>query len=59
MRKERTAALRGVNPGLGASEPDSINTLIAYAAKSGSAAEDGDADHSIQKTDATSSFVPG
>jgi hypothetical protein len=46
MKKERTAALRGVNPGLGAVETSSTNTLIAYAARAGSEAEDGDGDHS-------------
>jgi hypothetical protein len=60
MRKERTAALRGINPGLGASEPSSINTLIAYAAKSGSTAEDGDSDHSpFAAALINSLFVPG
>jgi hypothetical protein len=60
MRKERTAALRGINPGLGASEPSSINTLIAYAAKSGSAAEDGDSDHSpFASALINNLFVPG
>src|ERR1700693_4810694 len=46
MKKERTAALRGVNPGLGAIEPSATNTLIAYAARAGSQAEDGEGDHS-------------
>src|ERR1700688_951777 len=60
MKKERTAALRGINPGLGASEPSSINTLIAYAAKSGSAAEDGESDHSpFALALINNLFVPG
>ena len=60
MRKERTAALRGINPGLSASEPSSINTLIAYAAKSGSTAEDGDNDHSpFAGALINNLFVPG
>ena len=46
MKKEPTAASRGINPGLGAVEPSSTNTLIAYAARAGSEAEDGDGDHS-------------
>jgi hypothetical protein len=46
MKKEPTAASRGLNPGLGAVEPSSTNTLIAYAARAGSEAEDGDGDHS-------------
>lgn len=46
MKKERTAALRGISPGLGAVEPSGTNTLIAYAARAGSQAEDGDGDHS-------------
>ena len=50
MKRQRTAAVRGagwVNPGLGRVEPTSgSSTLIAYAAKQGFAAEDGDADHS-------------
>jgi hypothetical protein len=60
MKQERTAALRGINPGLGAVEPSSINTLIAYAAKAGSAAEDGDGDHSPFATALLDNlFVPG
>ena len=46
MKKEPTATSRGINPGLGAVEPSSTNTLIAYAARAGSEAEDGDGDHS-------------
>jgi uncharacterized caspase-like protein len=46
MKHQRSAALRGITPGLGAVEPSSINTLVAYAAKAGSAAEDGESEHS-------------
>src|SRR6202051_3137532 len=46
IKKEPTAASRGINPGLGAVELGSTNTLIAYAARAGSEAEDGDGDHS-------------
>lgn len=35
-----------MNPGLAMVEPTGNNTLIAYAAKAGSAADDGDSDHS-------------
>ena len=46
MKRQRTAALRGVTAGLGKVEPTGMNTLIAFAAKGGSPAEDGDTDHS-------------
>ncbi len=46
MRRESRAALRAVSAGLGKVEPSSTDTLIAYAAKAGSTAEDGDRDHS-------------
>src|SRR5437667_7869002 len=46
MKRPRTATLRAVTPGLGIVEPPSRNTLIAYAAKAGLAAEDGDREHS-------------
>ena len=46
MRKESRAALRAVSSGLGKVEPSSTDTLIAYAAKAGSTAEDGERDHS-------------
>ena len=36
---------RGVTRGLGKVEPENPNTLIAYAAKAGSTASDGDSDH--------------
>jgi hypothetical protein len=46
MKRQRTAALRAVSGGLGKVEPTSSDTLIAYAAKAGSTAEDGDTQHS-------------
>ena len=46
MLQQRSAALRGVNSGLATVEPSTNNTLIAYAARAGAAADDGQADHS-------------
>src|SRR5262249_14087352 len=46
MRRERKTASRGVTGGLGKVEPTSTDTLIAYAAKAGSTADDGDGEHS-------------
>jgi uncharacterized caspase-like protein len=46
MKFRKHAALRGVALGLGKVEPTSSDTLIAYAAKAGSTAEDGDGKHS-------------
>lgn len=46
MRRERKTASRAVLPGLGRVEPTSTDTLIAYAAKAGSTADDGDGQHS-------------
>ncbi|MFT4119632.1 caspase family protein [Bradyrhizobium sp.] len=46
MRRERKSANRAVSAGLGRVEPTSTDTLIAYAAKAGSTAEDGDGEHS-------------
>lgn len=46
MRRDRKASNRVVASGLGKAEPTSIDTLIAYAAKAGSTAEDGDGQHS-------------
>jgi Caspase domain len=46
MRRERKSASRGVSAGLGKVEPTSTDTLIAYAAKAGSTADDGDGLHS-------------
>lgn len=43
---KRVTALRSLNRGLIAVEPMKANTLIAYAAKGGSTAEDGDGDNS-------------
>jgi uncharacterized caspase-like protein len=43
---KRVSALRSLNRGLIAVEPMKANTLIAYAAKGGSTAEDGDGQHS-------------
>src|SRR6516225_7195551 len=48
MKRPRTAAMRAVTAGLALVEPTNPtrNTLIAYAAKTGFAAEDGDREHS-------------
>jgi DNA segregation ATPase FtsK/SpoIIIE-like protein len=46
MRRERKTASRGVVGGLGKVEPTSTDTLIAYAAKAGSTADDGAGEHS-------------
>ena len=46
MRRERKTASRAVASGLGKVEPTSTDTLIAYAAKAGSTADDGDGLHS-------------
>ncbi len=46
MRRERRSASRAVTGGLGKVEPTSTDTLIAYAAKAGSTADDGDGEHS-------------
>ncbi|HEY2894316.1 MAG TPA: caspase family protein, partial [Pirellulales bacterium] len=46
MRKERRNGQSTVTSGLGKTEPTSTDTLIAYAAKAGSTAEDGDGEHS-------------
>jgi Caspase domain len=47
MRRERSrTATRGVSGGLGKVEPTSTDTLIAYAARAGSTADDGDGEHS-------------
>ena len=45
-RLRRNTASRGITSGLGKVEPTSTDTLIAYAAKAGSTAEDGDGAHS-------------
>jgi DNA segregation ATPase FtsK/SpoIIIE-like protein len=46
MRRDRKASNRVVASGLGKAEPTSTDTLIAYAARAGSTAEDGDGQHS-------------
>lgn len=43
---KRTIGSRAIRRGLAEVEPDSPNTLIAYAAKAGSTASDGDGSHS-------------
>jgi hypothetical protein len=45
MKRQRTA-LRGMSSGLSKVEPTSSGTLVAYAAKAGSTADDGAGDHS-------------
>jgi len=60
MARQRTTATRDVARGLGAVEPGSINTLIAFAAKAGSAADDGRGDHSpFTAALLNNLFVPG
>jgi uncharacterized caspase-like protein len=46
MKRQRVSAVRAVNAGLALVEPTNRNVLIAYASKSGTTAEDGDAEHS-------------
>jgi uncharacterized caspase-like protein len=46
QRMKRMIAVRSISPGLGKVEPTSSDTLIAYAAKAGSTAEDGEGTHS-------------
>ena len=56
MKTERMASFSG----LAAVEPNSIGTLIAYAAKSGTTAQDGGGDHSpFAAALITNLFVPG
>jgi len=62
MRRERKniSASRGVSSGLGKVEPTSTDTLIAYAAKAGSTAEDGEGQHSPFTTSILKNLtVPG
>src|SRR5450631_395339 len=60
MRRERTVATRAVVSGLGKVEPTSTDTLIAYAAKAGSTADDGDGQHSPFTTSLLKNLtVPG
>ncbi len=42
---KRTMATRGIGRGLAKVEPNAPNTMIAFAAKAGSTASDGDSDH--------------
>ena len=46
MKRDRKGANRAISAGLGRVEPTSTDTLIAYAAKAGSTAEDGAGEHS-------------
>jgi hypothetical protein len=46
MKRQRQAANRSVTAGLGKVEPTTTGTLIAYAAKAGSTADDGTGEHS-------------
>jgi hypothetical protein len=60
MRRERKVASRAVVSGLGKVEPTSTDTLIAYAAKAGSTADDGDGEHSPFTTSLLKNLtVPG
>ena len=62
MKRQRYAALRssGVTGGLGAADPTATHTLIAYASKAGSTAEDGDGENSPFTTALLKSLtVPG
>ena len=60
MRRERKVASRAVVAGLGKVEPTSTDTLIAYAAKAGSTADDGDGQHSPFTTSLLKNLtVPG
>ncbi len=45
-KMKRMIASRSMSPGLAKVEPEGTDTLIAYAAKAGSTAEDGDGNHS-------------
>jgi len=46
MQQQQRTAVRGIVSGLRAVEPTDSNTLIAFAAKEGASAEDGDSHHS-------------
>lgn len=60
MRRERKTATRAASSGLGRVEPTSTDTLIAYAAKAGSTAEDGLGAHSPFTTSLLKNLtVPG
>ena len=43
---QRTVSMRAITAGLGKVEPEVSDTLVAYAARAGSVAEDGTSDHS-------------
>jgi hypothetical protein len=59
MKRQRTAT-RGISTGLGKVEPPGTDTLIAYAAKAGSTADDGSGEHSPFTTALLRSLtVPG
>jgi len=45
MARQRTATMRNMVSGPGGVEPSCSNALIAFAAKAGSAAEEGQGDH--------------
>ena len=46
MKRERVARTRQIKPGLGAIAGTATDTLVAYAAKDGTTAEDGSTEHS-------------
>ncbi|MFT4121196.1 caspase family protein [Bradyrhizobium sp.] len=59
-RERRNIATRAVSGGLGKVEPTMTDTLIAYAAKAGSTADDGDGEHSPFTTSILKNLpVPG
>nr|GAJ36160.1 hypothetical protein BDOA9_0153760 [Bradyrhizobium sp. DOA9] len=59
-RERRNLTTRAVSGGLGKVEPTMTDTLIAYAAKAGSTADDGDGDHSPFTTSVLKNLpVPG
>jgi peptidoglycan hydrolase-like protein with peptidoglycan-binding domain len=60
MKVLRTAALRDIRSGLSPVKPTNGDTLIAYAAEAGSAAEDGVGDHSpFAAAVVNNLFIPG
>jgi len=60
MKRQRAATTRAVTAGLAVLEPTGNNTLVAYAAKAGASAEDGNAEHSPYTAALlTHLFVPG
>ena len=60
VNMKRQSALRALTRGLGRVEPPSTDTLIAYAAKAGSTAEDGHGEHSPLTTALLNNLtVPG